>query len=110
MYVQCCPGGFPMPFVRNKIKVIGLCATVSDPTAASQIIMWDDENVTDGNFGLVRELSEISSIKTPLINIKGLANADANLEVLFPETITFRRGSSIAFTNLVPASTMLYVL
>jgi hypothetical protein len=72
--------------------------------------MWDDENVSDGNFGVVRELTELGTIKTPLINVKGIANADANLEVLFPETITFRRGSSIAFTNLVPGSTMLYVL
>lgn len=101
-----------MPVKKGRFEILGFTATVSDPTAASQIQMWDDESITDvstqGNI-LTIGSTEAAQRKTLIANIKGIANADACLEVLFPEHLKTRRGISVATSNIVGGSFFLYV-
>lgn len=108
MYVCQCRGEYPMPFAKNKSKIIGFRATVSDTTAASQVILWDDSSIKSGNLGVVKTLTDDRTVQ--IVNIKGIAAADANLEVLFPEPLTLRYGTSIATSNVVAGSLMLYIM
>lgn len=107
MYVKTCAGGFPNPISGGKFEIFGFRATVSTPTASSRIQMWDDSNIKDGGTGYVYTIDDV--IKTKIADIKGVEDVDANLEVFFPEPLKTRRGISIAFTNLVPGTFMLYV-
>ena len=109
MYVCQCAGKFPMPFAKHKSRIIGLRATVNDTTAASQVRLWDDSGITPGEYGETKTTSE-TDLTTEIINIKGIASADANLEVLFPEPLALRYGTSIAVSNVVPGSLMLYIM
>lgn len=108
MYVQTCAGGYPNPLKAGRYEVLGFRVTVKTPASASQIQLWDDSNIKDTDrVGYVKDID--ADLKTMIANIKGLANSDANLEVLFPEPLKLRRGLSGAFTNIVPGSFFLYV-
>jgi hypothetical protein len=104
MYINVCPAGYPFPMTRvgvqTKIEILGVRATVLDPTANSRITLIDDTGQMKAD-----EVTDIT-----LIDCKGLANADANLEVLFPEPMKTRNGVALTnCNNLVQGSILLYV-
>lgn len=103
MYINTCKGGYPCPLTRGeqtKIEVLGIRATVSDPTAVSQITLVDD----------IGQVRADTAYDVTLVDCKGLANSDANLEVLFPEPLKTRNGiAATNITNLIQGSILLYV-
>ena len=110
MYVQTCKGGYPNP-VGDLCKwkeLLGFRATVSDPTAASRIIFWDDDTFTEAS-KMGKIVPTTYEGKTKIADVKGIANADANLEVLFPESIKLRYGLSIATDNIIAGTAIMYV-
>ena len=108
MYVQQCFGGFPVPLGAGKFEVFGVKATVSDPTAASRLTLIDDMDLPAGN-NTGRVLTEDNQ-KVQFVDIKGVANVDATLEVFFSEPIKTRKGvSTINASNLIGGKVMLYI-
>jgi hypothetical protein len=104
MYINVCPAGYPFPMTRigvqTKIEVLGIRATVNDPTAASRITLVDATGQMKAD-----EVTDIT-----IVDCKGLANSDANLEVLFPEPLKTRNGVALTnCDNLVQGSILLYV-
>lgn len=113
MYPITCAGGYSIPVKAGQFDIIGIRATVSNTAAASQIILYDDGysgedwgRILPGTF----DPGSSEQVKVVLIsNIKGIANVDANLEVLFPEPVRIRHGTSVSkTTNLVPGSIQVY--
>ena len=116
MYPVTCAGGYAVPLKAGSFEIVGLRATVNSPASASQIILYDDGGIPSGDkFGRILpsdfDPGTIDSKRvTQLCNIKGIANLDANLEVLFPEPIKTRFGTSVSIlSNVVPGSVELYV-
>jgi len=113
MYPLTCPGGYSVPLKTGQYEIVGVRATVNDTTALSQIVLYDDGGIIS-NTGRILPTSfdpgSSGKKKTVLVcNVKGIANLDANLEVLFPEPIKTRYGLSIsASTNIVAGSLQVY--
>jgi hypothetical protein len=103
MYILTCRGGYPIPLTpgtERRIEIVGVRATVNDTTADSRLTLIDD-------YGQVR--TDVGTDIT-LCDIKGLADMDANLEVLFPEPLKTRKGiAATAVTNLIQGSILVYV-
>jgi hypothetical protein len=103
MYINTCVGGYPCPITKGvptKIEVLGVRATVSDPTAVSRITLVDD----------IGKLRSDTAYDVTIVDCKGMANADANIEVLFPEPLKTRNGvAATDITNLIQGSILLYV-
>jgi len=106
MYPIQCKGGFSIPIKGGKFRIAGIEAVVSDPTADSQLAIVDDRNIT-GKQGFV--LGTLENQTDILCNIKGLANMDATIGIMFPNSISTRNGISAFFTNIVAGSTIVYV-
>lgn len=105
MYVLQCRGGYPIPITaggddsRRMMEIVGVVATVSDTTAASQLTLIDD-------FGKVKA-DAVTDVT--ICDLKGLANAAGNIGVVFPEPIKTRKGiAATAITNLVQGSILVY--
>jgi len=107
MYPITCHAGFPLPVASGKFEVLGLCVAINDTTADSQIVLVDDPDI-DQETIVGRLLTTLEGQKGILVNMKGLANADATLEHSFEEPIKVRNGLSIYGTNLVPGSICVY--
>jgi len=96
-----------MPFAKAKVKVWGIRASVTNRDLDSQIIVWDDENIPSGSFGTARNLTD--DVKTQIFNAKGSASVDGQLEMILPEPISLRRGTSVATENIQSGTIMLYI-
>ncbi len=113
MYPLTCAGGYSVPLRGGLFEIVGVRATVSDPTVASQIVLYDDSGI-DGKNGRILSSSfdpgKAARDKNALLcNVKGIADLDANLEVLFPEPLKTRHGVSASIsTNLRPGTIQVY--
>ena len=110
MYPLTCRGGFPMPVKAGRFEIVGVRATVNTTSSDSRLRLIDDPNIKEGDqYGKI--LSDTyTGAGTQIVDVKGLASTDANLEVLFPEPMKLRYGVSITHAdNLVTGSIALYV-
>lgn len=103
-----CRGGYPMPICKGKHEIVAIIATVSDPTAASRINIIDSDDfkiVTDG-----LDLQYKDNRRT-IFDMRGLANADASIGIVFPEPLKTTRGISLnsLSTNLKAGMIFVYV-
>jgi hypothetical protein len=98
-----CKGGYPLPIGKGKKEIYGVVAAVNDTASASRLTLRDsnDFNVTPSAVNL----------KGIFADIKGLANADGVIGLMFSEPIKVIDGVCItsASTNLLPGRTFLYV-
>jgi hypothetical protein len=110
MYPLLCPGGYGVPVTGARVDVIGVRAAVSSPASASRLILLDDPDINGDNFGrILSDTAPYDNYSGFIVDVKGVADVDGNLEVLFPEPIRLRYGISVAeTTNLVPGSIMVY--
>ena len=107
MYPITCVAGYNVPTASGRMEITGFCVTVSDPTAASQFAIVDDEDIKpDWKCG--RLLTTITDKKHVLANIKGIANSDSVLSYEFAEPVKTRYGISIYATNMVLGSACVY--
>ena len=102
MYILQCAGGHAVPLKGGKFEVIGVHAKVNDPTAASRLTLIDDLDIPqakdDANLG--RVLADDNQ-KVVLCDCHGLANADAEIGIIFAEPIKIRKALSVInATNL----------
>ena len=111
MYVMQCQGGFNVPIRAGKFEICGIKATVETTSAAARLILADDTGIdTDDKFGRILPQATPYDYKVIFCDVKGLADVDGNLEVLFPEIFKTRNGiSAIDTTNIVAGSLMVYV-
>ncbi len=109
MYPNTCTGGFFMPLKTGRFTITGFKATVADPTAVSRVVLIDDETILPyDKFGKFHPTSY--TIQTGIIDEKGIANADAILECIFPSPVRIRNGISAINTDNLQAGTLkLYV-
>jgi hypothetical protein len=109
MYPLTCRGGFPMPIKAGRFEVIGFRATVKTTTSDSRVRIIDDPRIVEGdNWGYLLPASYTGK-ETPLADVKGMADIDSNLEVLFPEPVKTRWGISVYADNIEAGSLELYV-
>lgn len=103
MYPMTCAGGYPVPLKKGRFSVCGVAMAVNDTTAASRITLVDS-----GDFAV---LTDSAYIKTPLLDLKGLANADGVVGIMFEEPIKVREGVCITnlTTNMLPGRTLVYI-
>jgi len=108
MYVLQCPGGYPVPAKAGKFEVTGFCITVNDTAADSEFALVDDPNINpDHKTGKL--LGSLDSVKTVLVDVKGLASIDTILNYEFAEPVKTRHGLSIYGNNWVAGSVCVYV-
>jgi hypothetical protein len=108
MYVKTCAGGYPNPIFAGRNEILGFRATVNTLANNSRVSLWDDAGISETDkTGYVRGTDYAG--KTKLADVKGDADVDGNLEVIFPESIKTRRGISAAFENIVAGTFILYV-
>jgi len=105
MYVLQCAGGYPIPLTSGgdayevRKEIMGVCATATSTAAASQLTLIDD-------YGKVKT---DENIDVTLVDLKGVANVDGNISVMFPEPVKTRKGIAVsAATNLVQGSILVY--
>lgn len=98
-----------MPLKAGRFEILGVRATVNTTTSASRVKLIDDPAIGDNaKFGNIYTSSYAGKGVT-ICDIKGMADIDANLEVLFPEPIKLRHGISlIQADNIVPGSLVVY--
>jgi hypothetical protein len=103
MYPITCAGGYPIPIKIGKMSIVGIVATVNDPTAASRITLVDS--------AAGKELADDSDLKPAIVDLKGLANANGTIGVMFAEPIKLRDGVTIGrnTTNLIAGRTFVYI-
>lgn len=103
MYPLLCKGGYPVPIKAGRFSIVGVMATVNDPTAASRLTLIDS--------GEGLQVTDDQAMKPVICDIKGLANADGTIGVMFAEPIKLRDGVSIGSntTNLMAGRTIVYV-
>lgn len=102
MYPLQCKGGYPFPIQAGMKSIAGVMATVNDTTAASRLKLVDSSDnkiVVDGD------------CKACIADLKGVANSDGTIGVMFPEAVKVRNGVAITSvsSNLVPGSVFVYV-
>ena len=109
MYPNTCYAGFYMPLKVGRFTVTGFKATVEDTTAASRVTLIDDKSLNSRDvFGKIHPTSY--ALQTGLIDEKGVADADAILECIFPTPVKIRHGiSAVATTNVEAGTLKLYV-
>jgi hypothetical protein len=109
MYPLTCRGGFPVPIKAGRFEVLGLRATVNTTTSNSRVRIIDDPSIKEGDkWGKILS-SDYTGAGTVIADVKGMADIDANLEILFPEPVKLRYGASLIAENTVPGSISLYV-
>lgn len=108
MYIKQCYAGFGVPTSVGKCQIVGLAATISDPTLSSRITIIDDANLPrDAVQG--RVLAD-SNQPVPVVDIKGLANIDATVYQQFEEPLQIRYGVSVINAqNLIGGRVFLYI-
>jgi hypothetical protein len=106
-----CRAGYPMPFSTKdgkRYEVWGFCATVSDTTAASRFTLVDSPD-----FKIIANDKDLNPVnnRRPIVDVKGLANGDGYLSVIFPEPYKTIEGVVIAAStaNLEAGKTFVYV-
>jgi len=111
MYIMQCPAGYAIPLKAGRYEIVGIKSTVNSTSSASRLILCDDKNISDGDkWGNFIDGTTPYDNANIFVDLKGIANLDANLEVLFPEPIKLRHGiSAIVTTNLIAGSIMVYV-
>ena len=109
MYPNTCYAGFFMPLKVGRFTVTGFKATVSTTTVDSRVTLIDDKSLNSRNiFGKIHPTSY--DLQKGLIDEKGIADADAVLECIFPTPVKIRHGiSAVATTNVIPGTIKLYV-
>lgn len=110
MYPMTCAGGYPVPIKGGRFEVIGFKATVNTTTSDSRVTLMDDPFINEGDKQGRILTASYADRGTKFIDVKGMADIDANLEVLFPEPMKIRNGVSlIRADNVVPGSMILYI-
>lgn len=103
-----CKGGYPIPIATGRMEIFGFSATVNSTAAASRITLVDSED-----FKIIpddQDLNPVNNRRT-FSDVKGIANGDAILTVMFPEPYKTIKGVTIAdgTTNLVAGKNFVYV-
>jgi len=103
-----CHAGFPVPLGVGKYEVCGIHAVVETPSAASRITIIDDNDLPR-NAVQGRILADDNQ-KVPIIDIKGIADADGQLTEYFYEPVKFNYGASVInASNLKGGRVMLFI-
>jgi hypothetical protein len=103
MYPITCLGGYPIPIKKGRFAIMGIVAVVNDTASASRVTLVDSD---EG-----KEIPDSQSVKPVISDMKGLANGDATLGIMFAEPIKVRHGITItsATTNIVAGRTLVYI-
>jgi len=109
MYPIQCAGGFSLPTKAGKFQVCGVVVTAQSTTVATQIILVDDIAIGDRDIGYILSAEEVVDKKKVLVNLKGIANVDGTIGVIFPEPIKTIYGLSMYSENTVPGSVCVYI-
>jgi hypothetical protein len=105
MYPIQCAAGFSIPLKGGRFSIVGINATIKDPTAVARIAIVDDPNIkaTQGYC-----LDNLDNTINVLCDFKSVANTVGNIGEVFAEPIKTRYGTSAFFTNLVAGSVCVY--
>jgi hypothetical protein len=102
MYPIQCAGGYPLPIKTGKFSVYGIIVTANSTSLATRLTLVDSDNF--------KEETDNQSLKTVIADLRGLANAEGVLGVMFPEPIRVRKGVTISNgTNLLAGRTFVYI-
>jgi len=108
MYPIQCAGGFSIPLKAGKFRIMGIKATISDPTAVARIMLVDDPDISKNQSSQGYLISSASNQRRILADIKSVASTVGCLEADFPSPIKTRHGTSAYFTNVLPGSVCVY--
>ena len=109
MYPIQCEAGFSLPTRGGKFDVVGVIATAKNTAVVTQIILVDDIAIGDSKYGKILSSEEVAEEKKVLVNLKGIADTDGQIGVMFSEPIKTRYGLSMYSTNTVPGSICVYI-
>ena len=102
-----CAGGFPMPIKKGRFEIYAILATIDDTTVESRITLIDSED-----FKIVPDSNDMQykDSRRMIFDMKGLANADGCIGMVFPEPIKVIKGISLnsLSNNLTAGKTFVY--
>ncbi|MFA5340134.1 MAG: hypothetical protein WC332_00010 [Clostridia bacterium] len=105
MYPITCAGGYPIPIKKGRFKIHGFLVTANTTSSATRCTFIDGDDFKE----IVDSQSTLKS-RPALADLKGLANAEDVIGVMFPEPIQVRNGIIISNgTNLIPGRTLVYI-
>lgn len=102
MYPITCAGGYPIPIKKGRFKIHGFLVTAKTTSLATRCTFVDGDDF--------KEITDDQTMKPVLADLKGLANAEDVIGVMFPEPIQVRDGITISNgTNLIAGRTLVYI-
>ncbi len=109
MYPIQCVGGFSLPTKAGKFQICGVVVTAQNTAVATQIILVDDVAIEDRAIGYILSSEEVADKKKVIVNLKGIADTDGTMGIMFSEPIKTIYGLSMYSENTVPGSVCVYI-
>ena len=108
MYPIECKGNFAVPIKAGSFVIRGVMLTAQSTATACRIVGFDDNAIGSDKQGKVLSSTDLVDRKVPLFDLKGIANVDGTLGVMFPQGIKTRYGLSCYVTNTEPGKIFVY--
>jgi hypothetical protein len=105
MYPITCAGGYPIPIKKGRFKIHGFLVTANNTASATRCTFIDSDD-----FKQITDTASNLKNKPVIFDLKGLANAEDTIGVMFAEPVHVRNGITIANgTNLIPGRTLVFI-
>ena len=107
--IQCKGGNYAVPVLAGKFQIRGVLVTAQSTDTACRIVGVDDDTLTKSDkFGRLLSSTQRDEANNPIFDLKGIADVNGTLGVMFPAPIKVIHGLSIYVENVEPGKNFVY--